>query len=293
MPHTAMIRALEASGDFKVLRKLTRASVDLSPAEGETRRGIFLDLETTGLDPARDEIIELAMVPFRFSPEGLITEIQETVHCFNEPSRPIGEKITRLTGITDEMVRGHRIDPAEIAARTADAELVIAHNAGFDRKFAERLTTEFATKPWACSWRQVDWERAGFEGAKLSHLVLQAGFFFDGHRAENDCLAALMLLSKKRAETGTTALAGLLARYQIPSWRIWAENAPYDLRHKLKARGYRWNPEGPNPRGWHTDVFSDEARDLELKFLREEIYRREISPQLRKITALERYSTRE
>jgi hypothetical protein len=46
--------------------------------------------------------------------------------------------VTALTGITDEMVAGQRIDEAVVSAFVKDAVIVIAHNAGFDRKFAER-----------------------------------------------------------------------------------------------------------------------------------------------------------
>jgi DNA polymerase-3 subunit epsilon len=43
---------------------------------------------------------------------------------------------------------------------------------------------------------QVDWAGEGFEGTKLSYLASQCGFFFDGHRAENDCLAGLEILAR-------------------------------------------------------------------------------------------------
>ncbi len=70
-----------------------------------------------------------------------------------------------------------------------DAVLVIAHNAGFDRRFLEKLAPGFALKAWACSQSQIDWEGEGIEGTRLSYLVAGAGYFYDKHRAVNDCLA--------------------------------------------------------------------------------------------------------
>jgi DNA polymerase III subunit epsilon len=51
---------------------------------------------------------------------------------------PIPAEITDLTGITDEMVLGHPIESEAVAAFAADAAIIIAHNANFDRKFVER-----------------------------------------------------------------------------------------------------------------------------------------------------------
>jgi len=72
----------------------------------------------------------------------------------------------------------------------AGAALVVAHNAAFDRRFLERSCETFTTKAWGCSMTQVDWANEGYEGAKLAYLVAGAGFFYDRHRATNDCLAA-------------------------------------------------------------------------------------------------------
>jgi DNA polymerase-3 subunit epsilon len=77
--------------------------------------------------------------------------------------------VTALTGITDEMVGGQRIDDAAVSAFVEDAVIVIAHNAGFDRKFAERYWPVFERKAWGCSATEVGggmalagaWRRAG------------------------------------------------------------------------------------------------------------------------------------
>jgi DNA polymerase-3 subunit epsilon len=263
-----------------------------TPPQGvQTRLGLFVDVETTGLDSARDEIIELAMAPFTYGLDGEVYAVGEAFQRLCEPSRPIPAEITAITGIDDAMVAGHVIDAAEVSAFAAPAALVIAHNAAFDRKFIERGWEVFNTKPWACSMSQVDWSAEGFEGSKLSYLAAGAGFFYERHRATHDCLAGIALLAKRYA-SGRTGLSQLLDQARKPIWRIWAENSPYELRDQLKARGYRWNGEGiGGPKAWFVDV-AHEQRDTELEFLKAEIYRGEIDLLVRRIDAYDRFSAR-
>ena len=292
-PLETLARQLEASDDYRVLRRLQPRRVVTPPDGTPTRRAIFLDLETTGLDPARDEIIEIAMVPFTFSHDGRIFEIGEAYAALREPGVPISAEITALTGITAEMVAGRTVDLDAVRRMAAGAVLVIAHNAAFDRPFAERLDPVFSTKPWACSMAEVPWAEEGFEGTKLGYLAARQGFFFDGHRAADDCLAAIELLARPLPVSGVPALARLLESARRPIWRIWAEAAPFALKDKLKARRYRWNGEANGrPRAWFIDV-PEERRDEELAFLRTEVYGRDsLDPAAVRITAYDRFSGR-
>jgi DNA polymerase-3 subunit epsilon len=288
----AMARTLEATGTYRVLRRLG-PHIPVTPPPGQvTRQGLVVDVETTGLDAARHEIIELAMVPFTYGLDGQIYAVGEPFHGLRQPAEPISAEITSITGITGNMVAGHSIDPAAVGSFAAGAALVVAHNATFDRRFLERFCETFATKAWACSMSQVDWAGEGHEGTKLAYLAAGAGFFYDRHRATNDCLAAVALLGAPLPRSGKFALAQLLERARQPTWRVWAENSPFDLKDILKARGYRWNGEGTgSPRAWYIDV-DDAAREAEVAFLKAEIYGGEIDLLVRRIDAYDRFSDR-
>ena len=288
----AMARTLEASGTYRVLRRLA-PHIAVEPPPGlVTRQGLVVDVETTGLDASRHEIIELAIVPFTYGLDGRIYAVGEPFHGLRQPAEPIAAEITGITGITDEMVAGQSIDPAAVGSFAAGAALVIAHNAAFDRRFLEPFCETFTTKAWACSMNQVDWAGEGHEGTKLAYLAGGAGFFYDRHRATNDCLAAVALLGSPLLRSGRLALDQLLENARKPTWRIWAENSPFDLKDVLKARGYRWNGEGTGaPKAWFIDV-SDDAKEAELAFLKAEIYRGEIDLLVRRIDAYDRFSDR-
>ena len=289
---TAMAEALAQSADYRVLRRLVPRET-FNPSIGQnTKTGILLDVETTGLDQRKDEVIELGMVKFDYLPDGRIASIKNVFSSFNEPSEPIPLEVTTLTGITNEMVAGQRIDETAVSSFAEEAVIVIAHNAGFDRKFAERYWPIFQRKAWGCSATEVAWRKHGFEGSRLGYLLNGAGFFHQAHRAVDDCHALLEILALELPTTGTPALAVLLAQARKKTMRVWAEQSPFDLKDTLKRRGYRWSDGNDGrPRSWYVDV--EECKlDDEIAFLRTEIYLRNMEPRLQILTAFDRFSIR-
>lgn len=288
----AMAEALSRSTDYRVLRRLVPRPTSMPPSGQETKIGILLDTETTGLDHSTHEIIELGMVKFDYTPDGRIVGVRDTFSAFNEPSAPIPPEVTALTAITDGIVAGHRIDEAAVNAFVEGAVITIAHNSGFDRKFAERYWPAFEGVAWGCSATEIDWRGHGFAGAQLGYLLNGAGFFHQAHRAVDDCHALLEVLNFTLPTTGVPALAALLENARKPTVRIWAEQSPFELKDSLKRRGYRWNDGSDGrPKSWHIDV-CETALDEELTFLRTEIYLRHVEPRLQTLTAFTRFSSR-
>ena len=287
-----MAEALARSGDYRVLRRLVPRPVRPATPGPEVRTAILLDTETTGLDHARDEIIELGMVKFDYLPDGRIVRVRDVFSAFNEPSGPVPVEVTALTGITDEMVEGHRIDGGAVEAFVDGAVIAVAHNAGFDRKFAERYWPIFERMAWGCSMTEVDWRAHGFAGSQLGYLLNGAGLFHQAHRAVDDCHALLEILDFTLSTTGAPALAVLLDKARRKTVRIWAEQSPFELKDSLKRRGYRWSDGADGrPKSWYVDV-CESAVDDELAFLKAEIYLRDVEPRLQTLTAFTRFSCR-
>src|SRR5258708_26773438 len=196
----AMAQTLEASGEYRVLRRLAFRQWFSTPTE-RTKVGISLDVETTGRDAASDEVVELGMVKFSYHPDGTVAVVLDRFSSFNEPSRTIPEEAIKLHGITNEMAAGHKIDGDAVTAFVSDAAVIIAHNAAFDRKFAERDWPGFAVKPWTCSVNQIEWPAHGFEGSRLGYLLSGIGMFHKSHRAVDDCHALLEILAHPISDT--------------------------------------------------------------------------------------------
>lgn len=289
----AAVALLEGNNDFRVLRRMVDRSEYHAPDGTETKMGIVLDVETTGTNPDTDEIIELAMLPFRFSPDGRIFDVLDAFDELQEPtSGVVPPEITRITGITTEMVRGKTISLEDISKIAAPTAIVIAHNARFDRRFVEKSFPVFSTKAWACSMTEIPWKEEQFEGLKLEYLAMKSGFFYDAHRAETDCRATLELLSRPLPQSGELALSVLLQNARKTTCRVWAENSPFDFKDILKARGYRWNAgDNGKPRSWYRDVSEDELVG-ELAYLKSDIYQREVDIPVSRFGPFDRFSDR-
>jgi DNA polymerase III subunit epsilon len=293
---SALAARLDASPDYHVLRRFDppRVYATPGPAEEPVRVALSLDVETTGMDPRTDAIIQLSIVPFTYAPEsGRIFEVRTPLTFFEDPGRPIPPEIVDLTGITDADVAGQRIDDDAVAACLASASLVIAHNAAFDRPFAERRLPAFRDKPWACSVRDVRWRQAGLSSSALEYLLMKrCRCFYGAHRADQDALAVVHLLAMP-FEDGALPMRLLLDNARQATVRVWAEGSPIETKDLLKARRYRWNPGNDGrPRAWYLELPTAD-REAELDWLSANVYggRR---PKLRMdaLDARQRYSDR-
>ena len=280
---------LEDTGDYRVLRRLGSFEAGVDAPNEPTFIGLIVDTETTGTDFAADEVIELGIIKFEYGASGRIYRVLDTFNQLQQPGKPIPAEITRLTGITDADVAGQRIDDDAVRALVADAAVVIAHNASFDRQMCERRWPIFVEKNWGCSCHQVPWRAEGHEGMKLGYLLMDYGLFHQGHRAIDDCHALLALLARPLKASGRLALACLLETARKPTVRLWAQGSPIETKDLLKARSYRWSG---RRRCWYVDL-DEEQIEIERTFLSREIYRAPISDlPVDRFTARDRFSAR-
>ena len=279
--------------DWKLIRKLHLPKKYNEASSEETKKGIVLDVEATGLSIGHDDVIQLALLPFDYEvTSGRIININKD-QAFNgmrEPRVPISEEASLITGITNEMVLNKKIDSKSVEAIIENTDLVIAHNAAYDRPMVEQHWDCFKTVSWACTFRSINWLKEGFSSAKLELLGLNYGWFYEGHDAFNDCEACLALLSETLPKRNETVFS-VLREYAIkPTYLIKAIDAPYDKRTLLRRKGYRWRPADQlNGKVWWTET--DDYIE-EINWLNKEIYKRKINIPIKKITALNRYSER-
>lgn len=287
----AMAATLESHPDYRVLRRLLPVHhFDRRPT-GPVVRVLVLDTETTGLDHASDKIIELAMLRVDVdSATGLPVGDVTVYDGLEDPGMPISSEVQAITGISNDMVAGQRLDEARIAALLADADLVIAHNAGFDRPFCEARIPAFAQLPWGCSFADIDWKKEGSGSAKLEYLALEKGWFYEAHRAEVDCHALLAVLAAPLPVSFHTGLAHIIEASRTPTFRLLATGAPFESKDLLKARAYRWNAE---QKVWHTRLGDEVQLAAEFEWLKATVYGSRLARvQVEKLDAGVKYSSR-
>jgi len=283
--HSQAADFLSMHPDHRVQRRLVPVTHfhEADPL-ASSRIGVAIDVETTGLDREADRIIELAIQRFRFDDRGRIVQVGLPRVWREDPGIPIDPKITKLTGLAAEDVAGQEIDDTMAVDILSSADIIVAHNAAFDRPFVDRRLPAIAGRPWACSMAELDWLELGFEGRALAHLVSQCGWFYEGHRAENDILALLYLLSYGLPD-GETILAKLIACSERPTYRVNAIDAPFDAKDRLKSRGYRWDAA---LRFWWKSIGEQES-DVERSWLLSDVYGGYGEPAFIPVTACERH----
>ncbi|MDR3606931.1 MAG: 3'-5' exonuclease [Oligoflexia bacterium] len=270
---------VSTSGDTVTLKRFQGAPVPpdyytpdwLKAHAREIALAAVLDVETSGLNPDEDKIIEIGITLFKYHREtGEYLAEQETYSGLQDPGFPLSAEIKALTGLTDEALKGERIDWLAVERLLAVAEVVIAHNAGFDRGFVEKCVPAVAGgKLWACSLKQIDWPGKGFGVQKLEILGLYHGFFTDSHRALNDAQALLHLIQMRDADTGAPYLKELLTNARRPFVKLSALYSPFESKDILKQRRYRWDP---TQKTWYKQIYQD-ALPAELKWLESMVYK--------------------
>ena len=213
-------QALKKKGqDIKIIYGVEGYLVDDGPAVcwGYDRNNdalnefVSLDVETTGLNPSRDRVIEIAALHYQRHPENG-WQVTDRYVTFVNPGIAIPEKITELTGIDASMIQDA---PLPFAAITGLADFIgnlpiVAHNAFFDLGFLryEGFRTEQPqdprvkfNMPMADTLAMARIFLPMLENHKLNTVARELSVGLDRHhRAEDDaraCGAIFLALLEK------------------------------------------------------------------------------------------------
>lgn len=247
---------------------LSPAEQDINLSEDE-RLAVILDIETTGLLADKHEIIEIGARKVAFNKNsGKITTIGPSFESLQEPSEPLPELITKITGLTQSDLIGHSIEWSVFDDFIKDASILISHNAYFDRPFVDKHSKISQEKIWGCSLSQITWSE-WFPSRSLESLALHNGFFYDSHRALKDVDALINLISLSNPHNEETSyLSLLLENAKKPTYWVYATNSPFESKDILKKRGYAWCP---TKRVWKKRI-SENVIDEEKQFLAQNVY---------------------
>lgn len=218
---------------------------------------LILDTETSGLDPAKDKLLEVGLVLYSIEHRAIIHTASLLVDQPREELDPESEKIH---GIPLAMLHlgetESRVDRM-IRWAAADADAFVAHNADFDSQW---LAPEVASSnPWICTCNDVVWPRAA-DSRSLTNIALAHGVaVVDAHRALADCMTIARLLTRV-AELGHDVRA-LLEPGLRPKTTV-VSLAPFEEKDVVKHNGFRWAPE---QRAWWRRLATEDVAKLPFR----------------------------
>ena len=247
----------------------------------------FLDLETTGSNKETSKIIEFAgKLTAIDKNNGELIGIIDSYQSFNDPEEPISHEITRITGITDEDVKGRSLNWGIISQIMHDADIIVAHNASFDRAFMDRYLPLSKDKVWVCSVNDINWAERGFNARGQEILCIWHGFYYESHRAMYDVDALIHLVTYDVKEQNKASLE-LIANSTKSSYQIAAINSPYETKDLLKSRKYRWNP---TRKYWWKNIFLEDL-ESEKEWMADNIYNGHFQGQVVEISLTDKYKS--
>ncbi len=207
---------------------------------------VALDLETTGLDAARDAIIEVGAVKFRGD------KVLGTFSTFVRPGRPIPPLITGLTGIRNEDVAGApglREVLARLARFVGDYPIV-GHSVGFDlgflRRHAQFLDNELLDTFELASVLLPEADRYSLQAlSQLLGIELE-----QAHRALDDARATFHLfrrLLRRAAALPPSTLKQIIGHAERARWEAigFFQDAAEEAARNPPARTAAARPERP------------------------------------------------
>jgi DNA polymerase III subunit epsilon len=167
-------------------------------------RFVVLDLETTGLDPAKDEIIEIGAIRVNRD-----SDHHQTFRALVRPTKRIPNKIREITGISQDMIdsEGEQLESVlrEFAAFIEDLPLV-TFNAEFDMAFlrsAARQSNIVISNPASCALKMARRAWPGRKSYKLRDLAKDGGLSDEEtHRALADCKRTLLVYTAAVSKLG-------------------------------------------------------------------------------------------
>jgi DNA polymerase III epsilon subunit family exonuclease len=167
----------------------------------ETRTYVALDVETTGLNPTNERIVEIALVPFAFDAEGALIEIQRFAALVN-PGIPIPSQASRIHGIRAEDVANEPLfgEVAPAVLELCKSRVIVGHNVMFDIGFLERELGRagyvLEAEECADSFGMAKIAFPAMQSYNLGKLAFALGLPSDAaHRALGDALTSMRLFA--------------------------------------------------------------------------------------------------
>ena len=224
------------------------SSVEIAPPASL----LILDTETTGLEPESHACLEVGAILFDVASRSVLAQ-----QSFLLPVEAnAAEAINRIPAAVTRRPQPWSEGLVWFQHLVETADVLLAHNAAFDRQWFGRGALPAVDRPWLCSMDDIRWpsERQLRSRPSVRDLALAYGVpVWAAHRALTDCIYLAEVFAR------CDDLELLLQRGLEPR-RLMRAKVSFDERHQAKAAGFRWND--PIKGAWTRRLSERECAEL-------------------------------
>lgn len=224
------------------------------------KRALIIDTETTGLDPQKDKVIEVACILYDL-------EFAAPIASFASLIQADSNEAAGTNHIPPKLLKDAPAAPEVWGTVDRDffqrADVVLAHNASFDRAFVPKFRSQLLGKPWVCTMNHVEWPQP-CSSKSLAAIALTHGVgIVQAHRALADCdIIARLLTRVYEMGTGPSFdLQRIIANAMRPRVKVVAR-VLYEQRDLAKQAGFTWDTEH---KIWWREDFVDNVEKYPFK----------------------------
>ena len=215
---------------------------------------LIIDTETTGLDPQKDRCLEVGAILFDVSARSVLAQQSFLLPVESNAAEPINRIPASVTRLPQPWTGALRWFDELLSA----SDVLVAHNAAFDRQWFGRDPLPAVSHPWLCSMEDLRWpaDRQLRSRPSVRDLALAYGVpVWSAHRALTDCIYLAEVFARCD-DLETMLLHGLEPR-QLMRARV-----SYDDRHLAREAGFRWND--PVKGAWTRRLSQREVKSLDF-----------------------------
>ena len=213
---------------------------------------LIVDTETTGLDSNVDRCIEVGAILFNVPNRSILAQQSFLIPSENNKA----EKINRIPSEITQLNQPLQEAINYLQALIDSSDLLVAHNAAFDRKWFGKTPLPNVSKPWLCSMEDMKWPshrnlrpRPSVRDLALAYEVP----VWNAHRALTDCIYLAEVFRR------CDHLEVLLAQGLEPR-RLMKAQVSYSERNLAREAGFRWND--PVEGAWSRRLSDREISEL-------------------------------
>jgi len=218
---------------------------------------LIIDTETTGLDPSDSQCIEVGAILFSLDFRAVLAQQSFLLPVSTNDAEHINKIPAEISMINQPWLEGLNYFNSLVSS----ADLLVAHNVAFDKKWFGIDPLPQLKKPWLCTMEDIPWslgERLSSIRSRPSVRDLALAYevpVWSAHRALSDCIYIAEVF-RRCDELEKLIMYGLEPR------NLYRANVSYDQRHLAKKAGFRWNE--PIQGAWTKRLSRREANSLEF-----------------------------